>query len=100
MKPDKKKKPEDLSLFLRDPNAYYDKQAEERERRRRQEDEDFEEVADCLRYQVYELHSFPDSNEAIAELTDIPLDRIEAIEDRIAELWQDELGPEMQACFG
>ena len=100
MKDKKKQKPQDLGLSLRDPNTWFDKQAEERRKRQERENEDFEEVADCLRYHVHELHSFPDSNEAVSELTDIPLDRIEAIEDRIAELWQDELGPEMQACFG
>ena len=100
MKPDKKKKPEDLSLFLRDPNAYFDLKAEERRRRQEQENEDFERVADILRQLVFEDHVFPDTLEAISELTGIPVPRLEAIEDRIAEFWRQELADEMQACFG
>jgi len=87
MKPDKKQ-PEDMSLFLRDPNAYYDLKAEERRKRQQQEDADFKEVAETLRFQVFELHSFPDNLEAILELTGIPVPRLEAIEDRIAEFWR------------
>ena len=100
MKDKKKQKPQDLGLFLRDPNAWFDKQAEERRKRQQQEDADFKEVAETLRFQVFELHSFPDTLEAISELTGIPVPRLEGIEDRIAEFWRQELAEEMWACFG
>ena len=80
MKPDEKK-PEDLGLFLRNPNAWFDQQEAERQKRQQQEDADFEVVSERIEWLAE--RSYPISDEILCRDTGVTKERLEAISDRL-----------------
>jgi hypothetical protein len=57
-------------------------------------------VTERLLELVEQEHVFPESMQDVAHATGIPLNRVEAIEDRIGEFCRRELSDEYESFFG